>query len=49
MNFTIGWADLEHVFVVKKFDELLKILDEINLEFSGGIKKTIIFHNRKII
>jgi len=48
MNFAIGWADLEPEFVVKNFDELLKILDEINLEFSGAIKKQAFFITEKI-
>jgi len=39
INFALGWADLEPEFVVKNFDELLKILDEINSNFSGTIKK----------
>ncbi len=39
MNFSIGWADLGPEFVVKNFDELSKILDEINNKFSGAIKK----------
>lgn len=43
MNFAIGWADLEPEFVVKDFQELLKILDEINKEFSGAIKKQSFF------
>lgn len=48
MNFAIGWADLEPEFVVKNFDELLKILDEINLEFSGAIKKQAFFITEKV-
>ena len=47
MNLAIGWADLEPEFVVKNFDELLKILDEINLEFSGAIKKQAFFITEK--
>ena len=43
MNFAMGWADLEPELVVKDFDELLKILDEINHEFSGAIKKQSFF------
>jgi Lrp/AsnC family leucine-responsive transcriptional regulator len=43
MNITIGWADLEPEFVVKNFDELIKILDEINTIFSGAIKKQSFF------
>jgi len=43
MNFALGWADLEPEFVVKNFDELLKILDEINSNFSGTIKKQSFF------
>jgi DNA-binding Lrp family transcriptional regulator len=43
MNLAIGWADLEPEFVVKNFDELLKILEEINTKFSGAIKKQSFF------
>ena len=48
MNLAIGWADLEPEFVVKNFDELLKILDDINLKFSGAIKKQTFFILEKI-
>lgn len=48
MNLTIGWADLEPEFVVKNFDELLKILDEINSKFSGAIKKQAFFITEKL-
>lgn len=43
MNFAIGWADLEPELVVKNFEELLNILDEINNRFSGAIKKQSFF------
>lgn len=43
MNFAIGWADLEPEFVVKDFNELLQILEEINQKFSGAIKKQTFF------
>jgi len=39
MNLAIGWADLEPEFVVKNFNELRTILEEINSKFSGAIKK----------
>ena len=39
MNLAIGWADLEPEFVVKNFNELRTILEEISLKFSGAIKK----------
>jgi len=48
INFAIGWADLEPEFVVKNFDELLKILDEINTNFSGAIKKQSFFITEEI-
>jgi DNA-binding Lrp family transcriptional regulator len=48
MNLTIGWADLEPEFVVKDFDELMKILEEINSKFSGAIKKQSFFITEKI-
>jgi len=48
MNLSIGWADLEPEFVVKDFDELLKILDEINIKFSGAIKKQSFFIFEKV-
>ncbi|MBN1859872.1 MAG: AsnC family transcriptional regulator [Candidatus Thermoplasmatota archaeon] len=48
MNFAIGWADLEPEFIVKNFDELLKILEEINTKFSGAIKKQSFFIAEKM-
>jgi len=48
MNFAIGWADLEPEFVVKDFDELMKILGEVNSKFSGAIKKQSFFITDKI-
>ena len=48
MNFAIGWADLGPEIVVKDYDELLKILDEINTRFSGAIKKQSFFIADKV-
>ena len=48
MNFALGWADLEPEFVVKNFDELLKILDEVNSTFSGSIKKQSFFITEEV-
>ena len=48
MNFTLGWSDLEPEFIVKNFDELLKILDDINNNFSGSIKKQSFFITDKL-
>jgi DNA-binding Lrp family transcriptional regulator len=48
MNFAIGWADLEPEFVVKDFQELLSILEEINSQFSGAMKKQSFFIVEKI-
>jgi Lrp/AsnC family leucine-responsive transcriptional regulator len=48
MNLAIGWADLGPEIVVKDYDELLKIMDEINTKFSGGIKKQFIFITNKV-
>jgi len=48
MNLAFGLADLEPEFIVKDYDELLKILDEINLKFSGAIKKQSIFIADKV-
>jgi DNA-binding Lrp family transcriptional regulator len=39
MNLSVGWDDLGPEFVVKNFDELSSILDDINNKFSGAIKK----------
>jgi len=39
MNLAIGRADLEPELVVKNLDELLEIMDEINNQFSGAVKK----------
>ena len=41
MNLSLGWADLEPEFIVKDFNELLKILDELNTEYGNIIKKQI--------
>lgn len=41
MNLALGWADLEPEFVVKDFNELLKILDELNTKYGNVIKKQI--------
>jgi len=43
MNFAMGWADLEPEFIVENMDELLKILEELNSNFSGVIKKQSFF------
>jgi DNA-binding Lrp family transcriptional regulator len=43
MNLAIGWADLEPEFVVNKFDELYKILEDIDSKFPGAIKKQSFF------
>lgn len=48
MNFTIGWADLEPEFVLKNVDELIKILEEIDTNFSGAIKKHSFIITEKI-
>lgn len=48
MNLAIGWADIEPEFVVRNFDELLKLLDEINDKFSGPIKKHTFFITDKL-
>jgi DNA-binding Lrp family transcriptional regulator len=39
MNLSVGWSDLGPEFVVKNFEELSSILDDINNKFSGVIKK----------
>ncbi|MFO7677183.1 MAG: Lrp/AsnC family transcriptional regulator, partial [Thermoplasmatota archaeon] len=43
MNLSVGWDDLGPEFVVKNFDELSSILDDINNTFSGAIKKQSFF------
>jgi len=48
MNLAMGWADLEPEFVVKDMDELIRILDEINIKFSGVIKKQIFWVVEKV-
>jgi len=48
MNLSIGWSDLGPEFVVKDFDELMKILDEVNNKFSGVIKRQSYFITEKI-
>lgn len=48
MNLALGWSDLEPEFVVKNFDELMKILEEIDQKFSGSIKKQSFFITEKL-
>ncbi len=48
MNLSLGWSDLGPEFVVKNFEELSKILDDINKEFSGAIKKQSFFITEKL-
>lgn len=48
MNLALGWADLEPEFVVENMDDLLKILEEINIKFSGVIKKQSFFIAEKV-
>jgi DNA-binding Lrp family transcriptional regulator len=48
MNLAIGWADLEPEFIVRNFDELHKILGEIDVKFSGAIKKQTVFISEKV-
>jgi len=47
MNLSMGWADLEPEFIVKDMDELLKIMEEINSNFSGAIKKQFFWVTEK--
>jgi DNA-binding Lrp family transcriptional regulator len=48
MNIAIGWADLEPEFVVQKLDELYRILEDIDSNFPGAIKKQSFFITDKI-
>ena len=48
MNFSIGWSDLGPEFVVTHYDDLYRILDEINLKFPNSIKKHSFFIIDKI-
>jgi DNA-binding Lrp family transcriptional regulator len=48
MNFSIGWSDLGPEFVVSHYDDLYRILDDINLQFPNSIKKHSFFIIDKI-
>ena len=48
MNIAIGWADLEPEFVVEKFEELYKIIEDIDSKFPGAIKKQSFFITDKV-
>lgn len=48
MNLAFGWADLGPEFIVKDYDELLRILEGINFKFSGVIKRQSIFIADKV-
>ena len=39
LNVTVGWGDIEPEFIVKNFDELSNIMEEINFKFPNVIKK----------
>jgi len=40
MDMTIGWCDLNFELLVKNFNSLTKIIDEIDKKFPGAIRKT---------
>jgi len=40
MDMTIGWCDLNFELLVKNFNSLTKIIDEIDKRFPGAIRKT---------
>jgi Lrp/AsnC family transcriptional regulator for asnA, asnC and gidA len=48
INFALGWSDLEPEFVVKNFDELIKIFEEIDHKFPNTIKKQTFFIIEKV-
>jgi len=48
MDITIGWCDLNFELMVKSFDNLSKLIEEIDDKFPGVIRKTNFWMARKI-
>jgi len=48
MDMTIGWCDLNFVILIKNFNNLSKIIDEIDNRFPGAIRKTNFWMARKV-
>jgi len=48
MDMTIGWCDINFELLVKNFNSLTKIIDEIDKRFPGAIRKTNFWMARKI-
>jgi len=48
MDMTIGWCDLNFELLVKDFNSLTKIIDEIDKRFPGAIRKTNFWMAREI-
>jgi DNA-binding Lrp family transcriptional regulator len=48
MDLTIGWCDLNFELLVKNFNSLTKIIDEIDKRFPGAIRKTNFWMARKV-
>jgi Lrp/AsnC family leucine-responsive transcriptional regulator len=48
MDMTIGWCDINFELLVKNFNSLTKIIDEIDKKFPGAIRKTNFWMARKI-
>jgi DNA-binding Lrp family transcriptional regulator len=48
MDMTIGWCDINFELLVKNFNSLTKLIDEIDKKFPGAIRKTNFWMARKI-
>ena len=48
MDMTIGWCDINFELLVKNFNSLTKIIDDIDKKFPGAIRKTNFWMARKI-
>ena len=48
MDMTIGWCDLNFELLVKDFNSLTKIIDEIDKRFPGAIRKTNFWMGTKV-
>jgi Lrp/AsnC family transcriptional regulator, leucine-responsive regulatory protein len=48
MDMTIGWCDINFELLIKNFNSLTKIVDEIDKRFPGAIRKTNFWMARKV-
>ena len=48
MDMTIGWCDINFELLIKNFNSLTKIVDDIDKRFPGAIRKTNFWMARKV-